>query len=285
MTDPLSDYLAAIVKFPLLTAEQEIQLGRQVARYMELRNAPEERTNQELRQIKIGIRARDTIIKSNLRLVVHAAKKYSNRLKSNSMELIDLIQEGAFGLQRAAELFDPSRGYKFSTYSYWWIRQSISRAIYNNERLVKIPQRLLDKLYQASKAEAEFAQVNGRTPTRRELAAIIGITAEELATLVNYNAPHASLNQSFTDDGSCIIDLIADPNVPDEMMTDEYSEQLQLAFFYLSDSDREVIARRYGLNGEAETLTAIAQDRGLSRERVRQQTEVAKNKLKLLMTK
>ena len=285
MTDPLSDYLAAIVKFPLLTAEQEIQLGRQVARYMELRNAPEERTNQELRQIKIGIRARDTIIKSNLRLVVHAAKKYSNRLKSNSMELIDLIQEGAFGLQRAAELFDPSRGYKFSTYSYWWIRQSISRAIYNNERLVKIPQRVLDKLYQATKAEAEFAQVNGRTPTRRELAAIIGITAEELATLVNYNAPHASLNQSFTDDGNCIIDLIADPNVTDEMMTDEYSEQLQLAFFYLSDSDREVIARRYGLNGEAETLTAIAQDRGLSRERVRQQTEVAKNKLKLLMTK
>jgi RNA polymerase sigma factor (sigma-70 family) len=285
MTDPLSDYLAAITKFPLLTAEQEIQLGRQVARYMELRNAPGERTKQELRQIKIGIRARDTIVKSNLRLVVHAAKKYSNCLKSNNMELIDLIQEGAFGLQRAAELFDPSRGYKFSTYSYWWIRQSISRAIYNNERLVKIPQRVLDKLYQATKAEAEFVQVNGRTPTRRELAAIIGITAEELATLVNYNAPHASLNQSFTDDGNCIIDLIADPNVPDEMMTDEYSEQLQLAFFYLSDSDREVIARRYGLNGEAETLTAIAQDRGVSRERVRQQTEVAKNKLKLLMTK
>ena len=195
MTDPLSDYLAAITKFPLLTAEQEIQLGRQVARYMELRNAPGERTKQELRQIKIGIRARDTIVKSNLRLVVHAAKKYSNCLKSNNMELIDLIQEGAFGLQRAAELFDPSRGYKFSTYSYWWIRQSISRAIYNNERLVKIPQRVLDKLYQATKAEAEFVQVNGRTPTRRELAAIIGITAEELATLVNYNAPHASLNQ------------------------------------------------------------------------------------------
>jgi RNA polymerase sigma factor (sigma-70 family) len=285
MIDPLSDYLAAITKFPLLTAEQEIQLGRQVARYMELRNAPGERTKQELRQIKIGIRARDTIVKSNLRLVVHAAKKYSNCLKSNNMELIDLIQEGAFGLQRAAELFDPSRGYKFSTYSYWWIRQSISRAIYNNERLVKIPQRVLDKLYQATKAEAEFVQVNGRTPTRKELAAIVGISADELATLVNYNAPHASLNQSFTDDGSCIIDLIADPNVPDEMMTDEYSEQLQLAFFYLSDSDREIIARRYGLNGEVETLTAIAQDCGLSRERVRQKTEVAKNKLKLLMNK
>jgi RNA polymerase sigma factor (sigma-70 family) len=285
MIDPLSDYLAAIGKFPLLTAEQEIRLGRQVARHMELRNAPGERTKQELRQIKIGIRARDTIVKSNLRLVVHAAKKYSNRLKSNNMELIDLIQEGAFGLQRAAELFDPSRGYKFSTYSYWWIRQSISRAIYNNERLVKIPQRVLDKLYQATKAEAEFVQVNGRTPTRKELAAIVGITADELATLVNYNMPHASLNQSFTDDGICIIDLIADPNVPDEMMTDEYSEQLQLAFFYLSDSDREIIARRYGLNGEVETLTAIAQDCGLSRERVRQKTEVAKNKLKLLMTK
>jgi RNA polymerase primary sigma factor len=285
MIDPLSDYLAAITKFPLLTAEQEIQLGRQVARYMELRNAPSERTKQELRQIKIGIRARDTIVKSNLRLVVHAAKRYSSCLKSNNMELIDLIQEGAFGLQRAAELFDPSRGYKFSTYSYWWIRQSISRAIYNNERLVKIPQRVLDKLYQATKAEAEFVQVNGRTPTRRELAAIVGITADELATLVNYNAPHASLNQSFTDDGNCIIDLIADPNVPDETMTDEYSEQLQLAFFYLSDTDREIIARRYGLNGEVETLTAIAKDCGLSRERIRQKTEVAKNKLKLLMTK
>ena len=285
MIDPLSDYLAAITKFPLLTAEQEIQLGRQVARYMELRNAPGERTKQELRQIKIGIRARDTIVKSNLRLVVHAAKRYSSCLKSNNMELIDLIQEGAFGLQRAAELFDPSRGYKFSTYSYWWIRQSISRAIYNNERLVKIPQRVLDKLYQATKAEAEFVQINGRTPTRKELAAIVGITADELATLVNYNMPHASLNQSFTDDGHCIIDLIADPNVPDEMITDEYSEQLQLAFFYLSDLDREIIARRYGLNGEVETLTVIAQDCGISRERVRQKTEVAKNKLKLLMTK
>ena len=285
MIDPLSDYLAAITKFPLLTAEQEIQLGRQVARYMELRNAPGERTKQELRQIKIGIRARDTIVKSNLRLVVHAAKRYSSCLKSNNMELIDLIQEGAFGLQRAAELFDPSRGYKFSTYSYWWIRQSISRAIYNNERLVKIPQRVLDKLYQATKAEAEFVQVNGRTPTRKELAAIVGITADELATLVNYNMPHASLNQSFTDDGHCIIDLIADPNVPDEMITDEYSEQLNLGFFYLSDLDREIIARRYGLNGEVETLTVIAQDCGISRERVRQKTEVAKNKLKLLMTK
>jgi len=231
MIDPLSDYLAAIGKFPLLTAKQEIQLGRQVARYMELRNAPGGRTKQELRQIKIGIRARDTIVKSNLRLVVHVAKKYFNRLKSNNMEFIDLIQEGAFGLQRAAEKFDPSRGYKFSTYSYWWIRQSISRAINNNERLVKIPQRVIDKLYQATKAEAEFVQVNGRTPTKKELAAIVGITADELATLVNYNMPHASLNQSFTDDGNCIIDLIADPNVPDEMMTDEYSEQLQLAFF------------------------------------------------------
>lgn len=285
MIDPLSDYLAAIAKFPLLTAEQEIQLGRQVARYMELRNAPGKRTNQDLRQIKIGIRARDTIVKSNLRLVVHVAKRYSNCLKSNNMELIDLIQEGAFGLQRAAELFDPSRGYKFSTYSYWWIRQSISRAIYNNERLVKIPQRVLDKLYQATKAEAEFAQVNGRTPTRKELAAIVGITADELATLANYNMPHASLNQSFTDDGNCIIDLIADPNVPDEIMTDEYSEQLQLAFFYLSDSDRDIIARRYGLNGEVETLTVIAEDYGISREGVRQKAEVAKNKLKLLMTK
>ena len=120
---------------------------------------------------------------------------------------------------------------------------------------------------------------------RKELAAIVGITADELATLVNYNMPHVSLNQSFTDDGNCIIDLIADPNVPDKMITDEYSEQLQLAFFYLSDLDREIIARRYGLNGEVETLTVIAQDCGLSREGVRQKAEVAKNKLKLLMTK
>ena len=285
MADSVSDYLAAISRFPLLTAEQEIQLGRQVAQYMELRNAPGERTKQELRQIKIGIRARDTFVKSNLRLVVHAAKKYFNCKKFSSMEFLDLIQEGTFGLQRAAELFDPLKGYKFSTYAYWWIRQSISRSIYNNERLIRIPQRLLDKLYQASKAEAEFISANKKAPTKKELAAIIGITVDEMAMLVNYNAPHVSLDQSFTDDGSCIIDLIPDPNVPDEMMTDEYSEQLQLAFFFLNNSEREVISRRYGLKGEVETLTTIAKERGISRERVRQQTEAAKNKLKLLMTK
>jgi len=142
--DAMRDYLEAISRYPLLTTQQEIQLARKIAQYMELRDNPSP-TPAEQRLIKAGLKARATMVNCNLRLVVHIAKRYTGRIKS--MDMLDLCQEGNIGLQRAAEKFDASRGYKFSTYAYWWIRQSLKRAIDSKERMIKIPIHMIDRIF------------------------------------------------------------------------------------------------------------------------------------------
>ena len=285
MTDSTREYLQSIGRYPLLTATQEIQLSRKVQRYMELRDLDGERTPEEKRQIKAGLKARDAMVNCNLRLVIHIAKRYVSRLRSSNMELMDLVQEGSFGLSRAVEKFDAARGYKFSTYAYWWIRQSLQRAIDTKERLIRVPQQMIDRGYRALRLESEFMQANGRKPTKVELAALMGITLDQLMALLDCNVTHQSLDVLITDDGNPLLDLIASPT--EELYESDYDkEHLQLAMFYLSDKEQDLINKRYGLGidePEPMVLSLIAAQHNVSRERVRQKIDTACRKLRLMM--
>jgi RNA polymerase primary sigma factor len=283
-TDSMKDYLAEIGRYPLLTGEQEIQLSRQVRRMIELQAIEGERTKAELREIKRGQRARDTIMNCNLRLVVHIAKRYATRLKCNGLEMMDIIQEGAIGLHRAAELFDGSKGYKFSTYAYWWIRQSITRAIDTKERIIRVPQHLLDKIYRATKLQREYLQEHGRPISMVALAEEMEMTVDELQMILQRNTPHSSLDQMVGDNGSPLIDLIAseDPEIGDEL-SPVYAEQLKLAFFRLGERDRYVVSAYHGLNGPQQSQREIGETLGISRSAVGQRRENAVRRLRLMM--
>ena len=276
--DAMRDYLEAISRYPLLTTQQEIQLARKIAQYMELRDNPSP-TPAEQRLIKAGLKARATMVNCNLRLVVHIAKRYTGRIKS--MDMLDLCQEGNIGLQRAAEKFDASRGYKFSTYAYWWIRQSLKRAIDSKERMIKIPIHMIDRIFKALQVEIEFMKEHGRKPSKTELAEVMGLTVEQLLALVDCNSAHISLDELVTDDGNSLLDLIASPEVDIDYDLDYSKEHVQLALSYLTDMEQDLINKRYN---QDLTFTAIAKEHNVSRERIRQRTTRTHRRLRQLMS-
>jgi RNA polymerase primary sigma factor len=276
--DATRDYLEAISRYPLLTTQQEIQLARKIAQYMELRDNPSP-TPAEQRLIKAGLKARATMVNCNLRLVVHIAKRYTGRIKS--MDMLDLCQEGNIGLQRAAEKFDASRGYKFSTYAYWWIRQSLKRAIDSKERMIKIPIHMIDRIFKALQVEIEYMKEHGRKPSKTELAKVMGLTIEQLLALVDCNSAHISLDELVTDDGNSLLDLIASPEVDIDYDLDYSKEHVQLALSYLTDMEQDLINKRYN---QDLTFTAIAKEHNVSRERIRQRTTRTHRRLRQLMS-
>jgi RNA polymerase sigma factor (sigma-70 family) len=265
--DSMKDYLVEIGRFPLLTGEQEIQLSRQVRRMIELQAMEGERTKAELREIKRGQRARETMMNCNLRLVVHIAKRYTTRLKCNGLELMDLIQEGAIGLNRAVELFDGTKGYKFSTYAYWWVRQSITRAIDTKERLIRVPQHILDTTYKIAKLQREHMQQHGKSMTTAECANALGITQHEVQSYMMRNIPHSSLDQQVSDTGSALGDLIADEPAPEELHQ-EYGEQLQLSLMELNDLDRKIVCGYYGIGATQQSQHEMSKELGVTRSAV-----------------
>ena len=277
--DAMRDYLEAISRYPLLTTQQEIQLARKIAQYMELRDNPSPTPAQQ-RLIKAGLKARATMVNCNLRLVVHIAKRYTGRIKS--MDMLDLCQEGNIGLQRAAEKFDASRGYKFSTYAYWWIRQSLKRAIDSKERMIKIPIHMIDRTFKALQIETEYMKEHGRKPSKTELAEVMGLTIEQLLALVDCNSVHISLDELVTDDGNSLLDLIASPEVDIDFDLDHSKEHVQLALSYLTDMEQDMINKRYN---EDLTLTAIAKEHNVCRERIRQRMARTHRRLNRLMSK
>jgi len=166
-SDSMTWYLASIGREPLLTPSEEIELGNQVQKMMGLiETKSDEYSPQELKVIRVGRRAKDRMIKANLRLVVSIAKKYQGK----GLELLDLIQEGSLGLERAVEKFDPSRGYKFSTYAFWWIRQSMTRAIACQSRTIRLPVHLSERLTTIRKVSLDLAHKLGAMPSRQEIA-------------------------------------------------------------------------------------------------------------------
>ena len=288
MAESFQLYLNQIGKYPLLTAEQEIELSRKIARFIELRDADGERTTKEKREMRIGQRAKDKLINHNLRLVVSVSKKYLGKINRSNLELCDLIQEGCIGLERAAEKYDGTRGYKFSTYAYWWIRQAINRAIDTQLRMIRIPTNQLEKINKLHRFKIEFMQVNGRAPTLDEMSEFTGKPVAEIMMWHERLQSSSSLDQSCHDDGSPLVAVIADSasnnDALDDCIKDEQMDKILQGLDKLTDREYDVISRYYfstSTSRNNETFSAIAQDLGISRERTRQIKERALMKLRL----
>jgi RNA polymerase sigma factor (sigma-70 family) len=287
-SDSFQDYLNEIGREVLLRPDEEIELSRLVKRYLELRDTEGELTPKEKREMKRGLKARERLIRCNLRLVVMVAKKYRNRLKGGGLEMMDLVQEGTVGLARAAELYDGTKGYKFSTYAYWWIRQGITRAIAQTDKLIRIPQHQTDMMHKALQVQREFLQEKGRSPTMAEWCEALDTNEETLLLVMQRSTPHVSLNGLATEDGSPLIDLIADDRTPSDSWEDigqiEQYEQLKLAFFRLTEAERDVVSKRFGFDGyDVTTFTDIGKQAGTTRETARQNFIKGANKIKLFI--
>ena len=293
MKDALGLYLSRIGKIPLLTAAEEIELSRKVQAGLTLEEQipPSERTPAQQRIIRTGQKARKRMIEGNLRMVVSVAKKYAYF----NLDLVDLIQEGSLGLNRAVEKFDHTRGYKFSTYAYWWIRQAMTRALDSQTRTIRLPLHLSELNHKIRKVMSEFEQKHFRQPTLAEVGNILKVPEAKIRETIDAFVPISSLHATVgKDDGSTLMDLIPDEEEPirreafDEGLDESNFDEQMLCC--LSDRERTVIIHYFGINIDKPLcLTEIgkllaAKDgtgrAGVSRERCRQIRETALRKLR-----
>ena len=289
-SDPVSWYLATIGRIPLLTPAEEIELGNQVQAMMALTEDGSrefedgELTTAQRRLLRIGRRAKERMMKANLRLVVSVAKKYQGK----GLELLDLIQEGSLGLERAVEKFDPTRGYKFSTYAFWWIRQSMTRAIACQSRTIRLPVHLSERLTTIRKVSLDLAHKLGAMPSRVEIAEAMDISLDELDSLLRQALTTSSLDAPVNgEEGRSFLgDLIADSSLDEPLDIVEqriHHEQLGRWLSHLSEQEQHVLKLRFGLDGnERHTLAEIGRLMEVSRERVRQVELKALRKLRNL---
>ena len=283
--DSIGWYLSTIGRVPLLTPSEEIELAHHVQAAKALQELPaQELSARQRRQIRMGQRARDRMMAANLRLVVSVAKKYQNQ----GLELLDLVQEGAIGLERAVDKFDPAMGYKFSTYAYWWIRQGMTRAIDNSARTIRLPIHVSEKLSKMRRISRELSHRLGRQPNRLELAHAMGMAPQELEDLISQSAPCASLDAHARgdEDRSTLGELIADPASNehfDSMDRTLQKEHLGAWLSQLNDREQKILQLRFGLEGsEPLTLAEIGRQINVSRERVRQLEARALMKLRMM---
>jgi RNA polymerase primary sigma factor len=283
--DPVADYLKQIGRHPLLTATEEIEYSRQIQAMLAVQADhpdPASRTHQQRVIVRRGLRAKERMIVRNLRLVVTVAKKYLKRC--TSLEMLDLVQDGNMGLARATELFDPSRGYKFSTYAYWWIRQSISRGVQDRDRMIRLPIHRHEKVVKARAFMNHQLAMTGRMPTIAECAAAIGAQPEDLQASLVMAQDVCSLDAKAAGDSgnSPIMDLI--PDQASLQREDQYlieREILQDAINMLSEDEQDLVRRYNALDGrEKVTLSQLAKERGVSREAIRQKHTKAMNKVR-----
>jgi RNA polymerase sigma factor (sigma-70 family) len=275
MQDSVTAYFNEIGRIPLLTTEQEIQLGRQIQEMRAFQaTGREPQTQAERRVIRNGQRAMNRMMESNLRLVVTIARKYYRMCQT--LELMDVISLGNIGLAKAAEKFDPSLGYKFSTYAYWWIWQSISRGITDQDRLIRLPAHQVEKLGKIRKHQRLNPSVSVT-----EAAAATGVETADL-DLALRSMSLASLDQMVVEDGDPLVTMIADErqSPDDELDRATGVDGLRQAMEYLQPRDRRVVEMRFG---EEMTFAEIARRLGVSRELVRQRQKKALNRLRLLL--
>ncbi|GAB3624899.1 sigma-70 family RNA polymerase sigma factor [Mariniluteicoccus endophyticus] len=290
--DAVGLYLDGIAKTPLLTAEEEVELARTIeaglyaeqilsgevtraqrtAGARENGNAARRVSTAELEQlVELGHRAQARFVQANLRLVVSVARKYGRA----QMPLLDLVQEGNTGLIRAVEKFDYTKGFKFSTYATWWVRQSISRGIAQQGRIVRLPVHVAEQVNQVGSVRRTLERRLGREPEIEEIAAEMEIEPEKVVDLIRYGREHISLDAPVEEDGDTSLgDLIAREPLPgpDEMVIDaEDRERLESMLSSLDDRSADVVRRRYGLvDGRQAKLADIGAVWGITAERVRQ---------------
>ncbi len=287
--DLVRSYLRDIGRVALLTHEQEITLGRQVQELNALESLQEElelklgeKPNlstlakaagfsevQVKKKFRSGQRAKERMVAANLRLVVSVAKKYTKR----NLELLDLIQEGTIGLVRGVEKFDPARGYKFSTYAYWWIRQGITRAIAEKSRTIRLPIHITEMLNKLKKGQRQLSQELSRTPTISELAEFVDLPEDAVKEVMCSARQPMSLQMKVGDgEDTALMDLLpGNLPLPSEQIEDDCMKgDLNTMLEQLPERQATVLRLRYGMNGDDPmTLTGIGRVLGISRDRVR----------------
>ena len=263
MADSVNSYLREIGRVPLLTASEEIELGNRVQTWMNWEGGPDAAPRQVQR---LGRRAKDRMTQANLRLVVSVAKKYSRI--TEGMSLLDLIQEGSLGLIRGVEKFDPTRGYKFSTYAYWWIRQAMTRAISQCSRTVRLPIHLSELAAKTTHTRNRLVQELMRDPTNEELSKATGIPIEKMteALMFRTRTSCGSLDCLASEKGSTLLDFVPAPESCEPEAVDSL-EVVQLALQSLTEKERDVIERRFF---GRETFVEVGTAHNFSRERARQ---------------
>jgi RNA polymerase primary sigma factor len=287
--DPVKDYLKQIGKVPLLNAEQEVELAKRIEAglFAEERlghdvNALPPKLRNELTWIAHdGRRAKNHLLEANLRLVVSLAKRYTGR----GMLFLDLIQEGNLGLIRAVEKFDYTKGYKFSTYATWWIRQAITRAMADQARTIRIPVHMVEVINKLARVQRQMLQDLGREPTPEELAKELDMTPEKVVEVQKYGREPISLHTPLGEDGDSEFgDLIEDSEaiVPAEAVSFTLlQEQLHAVLDTLSEREAGVVSMRFGLtDGQPKTLDEIGKVYGVTRERIRQIESKTMSKLR-----
>ncbi|MFF9110895.1 MULTISPECIES: RNA polymerase sigma factor [unclassified Streptomyces] len=286
--DPVKDYLKQIGKVPLLNAEQEVELAKRIEAglFAEDKLANSDKLAPKLkRELEIiaedGRRAKNHLLEANLRLVVSLAKRYTGR----GMLFLDLIQEGNLGLIRAVEKFDYTKGYKFSTYATWWIRQAITRAMADQARTIRIPVHMVEVINKLARVQRQMLQDLGREPTPEELAKELDMTPEKVIEVQKYGREPISLHTPLGEDGDSEFgDLIEDSEavVPaDAVSFTLLQEQLHSVLDTLSEREAGVVSMRFGLtDGQPKTLDEIGKVYGVTRERIRQIESKTMSKLR-----
>ncbi len=288
--DMVRTYLHEIGRVPMLTHEQEIIYGKQVQQMMKLLetratlakklgaevNDRDFAIHLEISEAELksllhrGRRAKQKMIEANLRLVVSIAKKYQKR----NLEFLDLIQEGSMGLERGVEKYDPMRGYKFSTYAYWWIRQAITRAIAQQSRTIRLPIHITEKLNKIKRVQRELTQELGRSPNVTEIGAQLDLDPSEIRDYLQLSRTPISLDMRVGDNQDTeLIDLLEDSSVSPETYTIQslLRQDLRAMLADLTPQQQEVLRLRYGLeDGIERSLAKVGDCLNLSRERVRQ---------------
>ncbi len=262
LDDSVKAYLKEIGSIPLLTREEEIDLAKRIEAGDEW--------------------AREKMINSNLRLVVNVAKKH---VRGSNMGFLDLIQEGNIGLMKAVEKYDYSKGYKFSTYAMWWIRQAVTRAIADQSRTIRIPVHMKEQMSKVNKASRKFLSDMGREPTTEELAEVMDMPEERVKEIVKLYGDTISLDTPVGDDDDCKLqDFVADDNTSDQFTSVEHvmlGDELDQLLSGLTDREQRIIRLRFGfIDGRIWTLEQVGEEYHVTRERIRQIEVKALHRLK-----